>query len=80
MDPDSPEAKISAIFISKDDILLQNLYVIYWKKFEENKSFIKVFKQTSQYQFKEFKDSGLNMLEIYSHSQPMMLDIDGDLM
>ena len=62
------DGTISSIFISKDDVLLQNLYVVYWKKFEDDLSYIKVFKQTREYVFEEYQESDLNMLHLHSHS------------
>lgn len=62
------DGTISSIFISKDDVLLQNLYVVYWKKFEDDLSYIKVFKQTREYVFEEYQESDLNMLQLHSHS------------
>ena len=79
VDIDSPNAKILSIMISRDELKLQNLYVIYQKNLGDPVSYIKVFKQPSRGAFVELTDSKLNNLQLHEQTQPFILDIDGDM-
>lgn len=64
VDASSPNATIQSIVISKDNIKLQNLYVFYKKNQADKVQYLKIFNQTSQGVFEEFKESNINMLEL----------------
>ena len=71
--------KISSIVPARNQELLQSLYVIYDKTEGGAGTFIGVYKQVKKGEFRESLRSTVNGWRLPLHSQPMFLDINGDM-